>query len=190
MPTEDGEIDLDRYEREPAGSAGAGPRRLAARHSLALRFVAAFVAGVVLGGVGVKVLRDSREQRERTVSLVAMPASTSGVSAGSPGLVRLQGQLALINAGSAPLTVHAATGQRPDARIRDTGQSRLIRPGGTVLIDVELRFDCSIPIENEPLPTRFSVKTDDNQDREVDYPVAVGESVWQRDAAQACQRLL
>ncbi|MEU2612125.1 hypothetical protein ABZ570_11155 [Micromonospora sp. NPDC007271] len=95
----------------------------------------------------------------------------------------------LVNAGSAPITVHAATGQRPDARIRHTGQSGLIAPGSTGSIDVEVRFDCSIPIEGEPLSMRFSVETDDHQDREVHYPVALLNTSWHRDVAQTCEYL-
>ncbi|MEU8260458.1 hypothetical protein AB0C02_07540 [Micromonospora sp. NPDC048999] len=187
MSTEHGEIDLDEY-RELAGSAGVSPSRLAARHRMILRFVAVFVAGVVLGGAVVNQLRDSREQRERgaSVSLVAIPASATSMSASSPGRVQLYAQLALINTGAAPITVNAAMAQRPDAHIPDTRLSRRIGPGSTALIDVRVRFECSIPIENEPLPVRFSVKTDDNQDREVNAPVSLVNSAWDLEFRQAC----
>ncbi|SBT54938.1 hypothetical protein GA0070621_5802 [Micromonospora narathiwatensis] len=120
---------------------------------------------------------------------MAMPATTSGMGTNSSGRVRLDGQLALINAGPAPITVLTATGQRPDARIRYTGQPRPIPPGSTALVDVEVRFECSIPIEQEPLPVRFSIKTGDNRNREVNAPVGLLFSVWYRDLLQACGRL-
>jgi len=189
MPAEDGVIDLDKHDGVPAGAASVSPSRRAAGHPTTLRLAAAFVVGVVLGGVGVNELRDSREHREQRISLVAIPATTSGTGANSPGRVRLDGQLALINAGPAPITILAATGQRPDARLRYTGQPRPIPPGSTALVDVEVRFDCSIPIEQEPLPVRFSIKTNDNQDREVNAPVTLLFSVWYRDLLQACDGL-
>ncbi|MEU0080406.1 hypothetical protein ABZY58_21095 [Micromonospora tulbaghiae] len=184
-------IDLDEHIHQPAESGSATPDRRRARRWMRVRLVAAFVAGVVIGGVGVSELRDSREERQRTasVSLVAFPASGGGGGSDVKGVLQMDGQLAVINAGPAPITVRAATGQGPGVLVRDTGQSRQVRPGGTGWIDVKLRLECSIAFGSEPLSMRFSVETGDRQIREVSYPVALVGSVWQRGAELPCAHL-
>lgn len=190
MSAEHGDIDLDQHNHELAGSSSITHNRLAARQKMVPRLVAAFVAGVVLGGIGVNELRDSREQRERTasVSLVAVPESAGSAGSDSQGIVQLEGQLAVINAGPAPITVRGATAQRPGVLISATGQSRLLRPGGTGQIDVKLRLECATAFGIEPLSMRFSVETDDKQVREVNYPVALAGSIWHHVAMQPCER--
>ncbi|MCO1593765.1 hypothetical protein M8C17_01130 [Micromonospora sp. RHAY321] len=184
-------IDLNEHDHEPAEPGGATPEGLMARRKMNVWLVAAFVVGVVLGGVGVSELRDSREERERnaSVSLVAFPASISSGGSDATGVLQMDGQLAVINAGPAPITVRAATGQRPGVQVHDTGQTRLLRPGGTAWIDVKLRIECSIAFGSEPLSIRFSVETADQQIREVSYPAAVVGSAWHREAEQPCAHL-
>ncbi|MCW3818610.1 hypothetical protein ONA91_29645 [Micromonospora sp. DR5-3] len=191
MPAEHEVIDLDEHDHRPAESGGITPDRLVARRKMNVRLVAAFVVGAVLGGVGVSELRDSRDERERnaSVSLVAFPESSISRRTDIttiPAVVQMDGRLAVINAGPAPITVRAAAGQRPGIQVRDTGQSRLLRPGGTGWIDVQLRIECSTAFESEPLSIRFSVETADRQIREVSYPVAVEGSAWDRGAEQPC----
>lgn len=188
MSTEHGDIDLDEHSHVLAGSSTITHSRLAARPEMIPLLVAAFVAGVVLGGIGVSELRDAREQRERTasVSLVAVPESAGGGGSDSTGVVELEGQLALINAGPAPITVRGATVQRPGVLISATGQSGLLGPGDTGRIDVELRLECATAFGLEPLSMRFSVETDDKQVREVNYPVALAGSIWHHAAMQSC----
>lgn len=185
-------IDLDEHYYEPVEAGGANPDRLMVRRKINVRLVAAFVVGVVLGGVGVSELRDSREDRERNaaVSLVAFPASTRSASSDVTGVGQMSSQLAVINAGPAPITVRAATGQRPGVRVHDTGKSRLLRPGGTGWIDVKLRIECSIAFGgSEPLSLRFSVETADQQIKETSYPVALVGSTWHQDAERLCTPL-
>ncbi|MFU8854950.1 hypothetical protein ACNAW0_28870 [Micromonospora sp. SL1-18] len=193
MSAEHEVIDLDEHDHRPAESGGTTPDRLVIRRKMNVRLVAAFVVGAVLGGVGVSELRDSRDERERnaSVSLVAFPAYSGSGGSGSdgPGVIQMDGQLAVINAGPAPITVGAAVGQRPGIQVRDTGQSRLLRPGGTGWIDVQLRIECSTAFESEPLSIRFSVETADRQVREVSYPVAVKGSAWHQGAEMPCSFL-
>jgi hypothetical protein len=187
MSAEHNTIDLDKHDRQPAGRTG--PVRLVAKQRWNLRLVAALVVGVVLGGVGVGELRDWREERQRNalVSLVAFPASTGSGGADDTDVLQLDGQLAVINAGPAPITVNSATGQRPGVQVHDTGQSRLLRPGGTAWISVKLRLDCALAFGgSEPLSIRFSVETADRQVREVISPVAVTGSAWQHGAERPC----
>ncbi|SCG55541.1 hypothetical protein [Micromonospora inositola] len=191
MSAEHEVIDLDEHDHPPAESGGTTPDRLGARRKMNVRLVAAFVVGAVLGGVGVSGLRDSRDERERnaSVSLVAFPEYSGSRRTDIEtitAVVQMGGQLAVINAGPAPITVRAAAGQRPGIQVRDTGQSRLLRPGGTGWIDVQLRIECSTAFESEPLSIRFSVETADRQVREVSYPVAVKGSAWDRGAEQPC----
>ncbi|WP_218106734.1 hypothetical protein [Micromonospora pallida] len=190
MPAEHDVIDLDEHDQRPAESSGT-PDRLMARRKTNARLVAAFVVGAVLGGVGVSELRDSRDERKRnaSVSLVAFPASSSSGSSDVTGVLQMEGQLAVINAGPAPITVRAATGQRPGIQVRDNGRSRLLRPGGTGWIGVKLRIECSTAFESEPLSIRFSVETADRQVREVSYPVAVRGSAWHQGAERPCTYL-
>ncbi|MEV4122470.1 hypothetical protein [Micromonospora sp. NPDC049645] len=179
-------IDLD---RQLVGRTD--PVRLSAGRKGNVRLVAAFVVGIAFGGIGVGVLRDSREARERnaSVSLVAFPASFGGGGADATGVLQMDGQLAVINAGPRPITVNSATGQRPGVQVRDTGQSRLLRPGGTAWLGVKLRFECASAFGSEPLSIRFSVETADRQIREVSYPVAVMGSVWHQGAERPCTAL-
>lgn len=74
--------------------------------------------------------------------------------------------------------------------MRDTGRSRLLRPGGTGWIDVNLRLECASAFGNEPLSMRFSVETGDRHMREVRYPVALRGSVWHFRAEPSCVRLI
>ncbi|WP_319463947.1 hypothetical protein [Micromonospora sp. RTP1Z1] len=183
-------IDLDEQNHQPAKSGTTTHDRLMARRKMTLRLVAAFVVGVVLGGFGVSQLRDSRDQRERNavVALVALPQSANLGGSFSEGSVQLPGQLMLINAGPAPITVRAVQAERPGVVVRNTGQLRLLPPGGTGQVLVELRFECSIAFQPEPLSLRLSVETDDKRVREVTYPVALAGSDWERDALGMCPR--
>ncbi|MEW2593663.1 hypothetical protein [Micromonospora aurantiaca] len=195
MSAEHEVIDLDERDHRPADSDGAVPGRRVSGRTMNVRLVAAFVIGAVLGGVGVSELRVSRDERERnaSVALVALPQDRVSGGSGTEalGVVQLNGQLAVINTGPAPITVGAAVGQRPGIQVRDTGQSRLLRPGGTGWIDVEVRVECasSTAFESEPLSIRFSVETADRQAREVSYPVAVKGSAWEREAEMPCAYL-
>ncbi|TDC61604.1 hypothetical protein E1258_11025 [Micromonospora sp. KC207] len=189
MSAERGVIDLGERSRQPAAHT---PDRLVGGPKLGVRLVAAFAVGAVLGGVGVSELRNSRKERERiaSVSLVALPASGGGGGGMvAEGVLLMGGQLVVINAGPAPVTVRAATGQRPGVVVRDIGQSRLLRPGGTGWIAVELRLECSIAFGSEPLSIRLSVETADRQMREVSYPVALMGSDWHRSAEPACEHV-
>ncbi|WNM37037.1 hypothetical protein RMN56_17755 [Micromonospora halotolerans] len=181
-------IDLDEQGHRPAGSRSATPDRLTARRKRTVRLVAAFVAGVVLGGLAVGELHDSRAVRERNgvVALVALPVSANLGGSSAQGTVELSGQLLVINAGPAPVTVRGAHGERPGVVVRSTGEGPELPPGSTRQILVELRFDCSIASRQEPLSLRFSVETEDRRVREVDYPVAIAGSDWARDAQSMC----
>ncbi|MEU7755886.1 hypothetical protein [Micromonospora sp. NPDC049171] len=172
---------IDLVENDPQ------PARLAASRTWNVRLVAAFAVGIVLGGAGVGVLRSSREERQRNaaVSLVAFPVSSGSLGADTD-VVQMDGQLAVINAGPAPITVKSATGQRPGVQVQDTGQSRLVRPGGTTWISVKVRIECALAFGSEPLSLRFSVETADRQVREVSYPVAVAGSAWHQGAERPC----
>jgi hypothetical protein len=182
-------IDLDERGRQPADSGDTTADRLRARRKAVLRPVAALVAGVVLGGVGVSVLRDSRDQQERNavVTLVAFPQSGEvGGGSSAQGSVQLSGQLMVINTGPAPVTVRGAQAERPGVAVRSIGEPRLLRPGGTGQLLVELRFDCATAFQPEPLTVRLSVETEDKQAREATYPIALRGSDWQRDAESMC----
>ncbi|PZG12578.1 hypothetical protein C1I95_25455 [Micromonospora craterilacus] len=185
MSAEPEVIDLD--GRPPAESAGAAARS-AIRRKTVLRLVAAFVAGVVLGGVGVSQLRDSREQRERlaAVSLVAFPDSVRDGTANGNGVLKLNGQLTVINAGPVPVTIRAASGHGTGVQVRDTGRSPVLRPGGTGSIDIEVHLDCATAFGDEPLSMRFSVETDDEMITEVSYPIATRGSIWHSHSRLWC----
>lgn len=183
-------IDLDEHNNRSAGVGSVAPGRLLASRKVSVRLVAAFVVGGVLGGFGVSELRDSREERERnaSVALVAFPASvgSSEWTLNVPGVVQMTGQLAVVNAGPAPIRVRAVTGQGPGALVSDTGDSRLLRPGGTGWIDVKLRLECSTAFGSEPLSMRFSVETSDGQIREGSYPVVLDGTIWHFEAEPSC----
>ncbi|MEG3633396.1 hypothetical protein [Micromonospora palythoicola] len=188
MSTQREVIDLDEHDR-PSTAAGAQVSdHLRARRKMTVRLVAAFVVGGLLGGLGVNELRDSREQRERnaSVALVAVPVSISGGGSDVPGVLQLDGQLAVTNAGQASVTVRAATGQGPGAVVQDAGIFRSLSPGHTGLLDVKLRLDCATAFEGAMLPMRFSVETSDRQVKEIDYPIALAGSVWQARTEQPC----
>jgi hypothetical protein len=181
-------IDLDEHNHQPTAAGSVVPDRLLARRKMSVRLVAAFVVGGVLGGFGVSEMRDSREERERNASaaLVAFPASIAGGGSDVPGVLQMDGQLAVTNAGQAPITVRAAIGQGPGALVRDTGKSRLLRPGDTDLIDVKLRLECATAFGSELLSMRFSVETGDRQVIEINYPVALVGSIWHVRTEQPC----
>ncbi|MEU8023467.1 hypothetical protein AB0B88_14745 [Micromonospora haikouensis] len=184
-------IDLDEGGREPAETASVVPDGHPSGRRRKAQLVAALLAGVVLGGVGVDELRDARNERQRNsaVSLVAFPAGGGGGASDVAGVLQMDALLAVVNAGPAPITLRAVTGQGPGVVLRDTGQSRLVRPGGVGWIDVKLRLECATAFGSEPLPVRLSVETADRRTREVTYPVAVRDSVWHRGAEVPCEHL-
>ncbi|MEU4530144.1 hypothetical protein AB0F49_18115 [Micromonospora ureilytica] len=182
-------IDLDENGHEPAERSGITQAIAANRRKVLLQLVAAFVIGAVLGGFGVGELRDSRAQRERStvVSLVALTESGYSGGSNSRGTVQLNGQLTLVNTGPAPITIRAVQAERPGVQVRGMGQARLVRPGGTGQILVDLRLECSTAFQPEPLSVRFSVETEDKRLSEVRYPVALVGSAWQEDAMRMCE---
>ncbi|MER7443393.1 hypothetical protein [Micromonospora avicenniae] len=189
MPAEREVIDLD--ERDQRATAGVTDDHLLAGRRTAVQLVAAFVVGVLLGGFAVSELWGSQEERARnsSVALVAFPASIGGGGTDALGVLQLDGQLAVINAGPAPITVRAATGQGQGVLVRDTGTSRSLRPGGTTWIDVELCLDCVTAFGSEPLSMRFSVETGDGRISEFSYPIALVGSMWQVGTEQLCANL-
>ncbi|MCG5436229.1 hypothetical protein [Micromonospora foliorum] len=182
-------IDLDQHGDEPADRSGITQGNVANKRTVLLQLVAAFVIGVVLGGIGVGELRDSRAQRERStmVALVALPESGYSGGSNSRGTVRLNGQLTLINAGPAPITIRAVQAEGPGVQVHGTGLARLVRPGGTGQILVDLQLECSTAFQPEPLSVRLSVETEDKRLREARYPVALVGSAWQEDALGMCE---
>ncbi|MFI6068665.1 hypothetical protein ACIA47_25825 [Micromonospora sp. NPDC051227] len=184
-------IDLDEHEHdhEPAERSGNPQGSAATRRKVLLQLGTAFVIGVVLGGIGVSELRDSRAQRERStvVSLVALPGSGYSGGSTSRGTVLLNGQLTLINTGPAPITIRTVHAERPGVQVRGMGLGRLVRPGGTGQILVDLEFECSTAFQPEPLSVRFSVETEDKRLREVRYPIALVGSPWQENALSMCE---
>ncbi|WP_144420342.1 hypothetical protein [Micromonospora haikouensis] len=184
-------IDLDEGDRESTEAGGVTPDRSLVRRRN-VRLVAALLAGVVLGGVGVNELRDARDERQHSaaVSLLAFPASGGGGGgSGVEGVLQMDALLAVVNAGPAPVTLRVVAGQGPGVGLRDAGQSRLLRPGGVGWIEVELRLECANAFGSEPLVVRFSVETADRRAREATYPVAVTGSVWHRGAEVPCEHL-
>ncbi|MEV2242312.1 hypothetical protein [Micromonospora sp. NPDC049891] len=181
-------IDLDEREHQPTKAGATTTGRLVASRKAITRSVAAFVAGVVLGGFGLGEVRDSREQRERNavVALVAVPQAANFGGSYAQGTVQLPGRLLLINAGPAPITVRGVRAERPGVVVGGTWQPRSLPPGGAGQFVVELRFECAIAFQPEPLSLRLSVETNDSQLREVSYPVALAGSDWERDTQGMC----
>ncbi|SCE79488.1 hypothetical protein [Micromonospora mirobrigensis] len=104
-------------------------------------------------------------------------------------LIRLDGQLELVNAGPAAVEVRSAQARQPGVLVRDTGRSRLLRPGGVGRLDVEVLIECGALSGAEPLSVRFSAVAADGGAREVRYPVALKGSVWDRAATPMCEQL-
>ncbi|MFC0004962.1 hypothetical protein [Micromonospora siamensis] len=179
--------------RPPDGTESEAARRAPDRQARGrlIRLGAAFLAGLLLGGAGIWVSRDARERRAdaATVRLVAFAAEASGGGMDATGVVRLDGQLELVNTGPAPVEVRSAEARRPGVLIRDVGRSRLLRPGGAGRLDVEVLIRCTAPSDAEPLSMRFSVVAADGRAREVRYPVALRGGVWDRAATQMCELL-
>ncbi|MEU8073165.1 hypothetical protein AB0B20_25755 [Micromonospora sp. NPDC049151] len=188
MLAERGVIDLDEDGRQ---SAVDRPDRLM-RRSRVVRLVAALLIGAVLGGVGVNELRKSQEERDRvrSVSLVAIPVSAGTGGGDVKGVFQMDGQLAVINTGPAPITLVAVAGEGPGVLVRGTGESLLLRPGGTGWVKVKLRLECATAFGTEPLSMRLSVETADRQASEVAYTVAVAGSVWHLGAERPCEHVL
>ncbi|WP_194823285.1 hypothetical protein [Micromonospora sp. S-DT3-3-22] len=183
MPAEDAVIDLD----TPGHGPVAAPiSRHMPRPRVALGL--AFAAGLGLGGWGVHRSEQARADRQRdaTVVLVALPAGVGGGGVNSGGRARIEGSLAVVNAGPSPVTVRSVRADSPTVLVRDLGQTRLIRPGGTGWIGVVVLFPCGGTLGTEPLTVRFSVQTADGQVREAAYPVAVVGSVWADTLSRMC----
>ena len=120
------------------------------------------------------------------VALVALPVSANLGGSSTQGSVELPGQLLLINAGPAPVTVRGARGEGPGVVVRSTGEGVGLPAGGTRQLLVELTLDCSTAFRREPLSLRFSVETADKRVGEVGYPVTLAGSDWERDAQSMC----
>ena len=174
-------IDLDVSRPEPTGE----PR------GKSLRLAASFLAGVLLGGAGVSALWLARDARTEAASgensLVAIPSSVDGAAPDARGIIRMDGRLAVINAGSTPVTVRTATGQGPGLLVISNGQQQALRPGDTGLIGVTLRVDCAAEPQDATLSLEITV--DAGGFRRADYPVAYAGSAWHRGAQRYCEHL-
>ncbi|MEU4527209.1 hypothetical protein AB0F49_03180 [Micromonospora ureilytica] len=181
-----GVIDLDEHKHVPAESGATSTRRGVKKAQL--RLIAAFLVGLLLGGVSVNELRDRREQRERaaSVALVVIPgaARTDGVV--TKGVAELDGSVEVSNFGPLPVTIRTVQAQTSGVLIQDTGQSQSLRPGSTRWLDVKLRLQCPLEVRDEPLSTRISVETADRQTREFGYPVDLYRSGWHIQAEVLC----
>ncbi|MBM7085507.1 hypothetical protein [Micromonospora humidisoli] len=188
MSADDAVIDLDAHRHESAGPT-TGPARHTVRPRIILGLVAAFAAGAVLGGWGVDRAQEARARQERdaAVALVAIPAGTEGGGTNSDGRARIEGSLAVVNAGPALVTVRSVRAESPTVLVRDLGRTWLIRPGGTGWIGVVVLFQCGEAPAAEPLPVRFSVQTADGQVREARYPVAIVGSTWLDVLSTMCE---
>ncbi|MEV4843420.1 hypothetical protein AB0K20_09405 [Micromonospora matsumotoense] len=188
MSTEDAVIDLDAPPDESVGPTGNRGRRTA-RPWLVAGLVAAFAAGTVLGGWGVDRSREARARQERdaAVTLVAIPAGVESGGVNSGGRARIEGSLAVVNAGPSPITVRSVRAESPTVLIQNLGLTRLIRPGGTGWIGVVVLFQCGEAVGTEPLSMRFSVQTADGQVREARYPAALVGSVWLDRLSGMCE---
>ncbi|MFU8873576.1 hypothetical protein [Micromonospora sp. SL4-19] len=188
MP-EHGVIDLDEHNHVPAESDATTTRRRAVNKAQ-LRLVAAFVVGLLLGGISINELRDLREQRERVelVALAVIPGSTREDGVVTNGVAELDGSVEVTNFGPLPVTIRAVQAQTSGVLIQDTGQPQPLRPGNTRWLDVKLRLQCTPEVGREPLSMRLSVETADRQIREVHYPVALHASDWHVQAALLCMR--
>ena len=179
-------IDLDEHNHVPAESGATSTRRAVKKAQL--RLIAAFLVGLLLGGVSVNELRDRREQRERaaSVALVVIPgaARTDGVV--TKGVAELDGSVEVSNFGPLPVTIRTVQAQTSGVLIQDTGQSQSLRPGSTRWLDVKLRLQCPLEVRDEPLSTRISVETADRKIREFRYPVALHRSGWHTHAGFLC----
>ncbi|MBG6068359.1 hypothetical protein [Micromonospora ureilytica] len=185
MPEHD-VIDLDEHKHVPAESGATSTRRAVKKAQL--RLIAAFLVGLLLGGVSVNELRDRREQRERaaSVALVVIPgaARTDGVV--TEGVAELDGSVEVSNFGPLPVTIRAVQAQTSGVLIQDTGQSQSLRPGSTRWLDVKLRLQCPSEVRDEPLSMRISVETADRKVREFGYPVDLYRSGWHTQAGILC----
>ncbi len=190
MAAEHDVIDLD-VAAEPATRGGLAFARDAARSKTALRLAAVFAAGLLLGGTGVSVLRDRQEQQERdaAVHLVATPETANLGGSGTGRQVRLQGRLAVLNVGQAPVTIRGVRADRPDVTVSSFGQPQVAQPAGTVRLLVQLRFDCPVVLDPTPLPVVFAVTTADRQAREFRFEVQLVDSAWATDARGMCMPL-
>ncbi|MFI7604488.1 hypothetical protein ACIBTV_05125 [Micromonospora sp. NPDC049366] len=182
-------IDLGDPDRQPAQSHATSPGRHLARRAMTPWIVVAFVTGVAIGGVGVDQLGDSRDEREQNavVALAAFPesAETGGVLA--QGWARLVTQMRLVNGGPAPITVRAVRMESPSVTIRGIGPPPVVPARGVGLLVVELGVECATPIQPEPLSMRFTVETTDRHVSEVDQPIVLVRSEWERDARAVCE---
>lgn len=179
-------IDLDEHKHVPAESGATSTRRAVKKAQL--RLIAAFLVGLLLGGISVNELRDRREQRERaaSVALVVIPgaARTDGVV--TKDVAELDGSVEVSNFGPLPVTIRAVQAQTSGVLIQDTGQSQSLRPGSTRWLDVKLRLQCPPEVRDEPLPMRVSVETADRKVREFGYPVDLYRSGWHSQAGILC----
>ncbi|BCJ76701.1 hypothetical protein CS0771_62450 [Catellatospora sp. IY07-71] len=139
MAAEHDVIDLD-AAAAPAARDGLAFARGFARRRTALRFAAVFAAGLMLGGTGVSVLRDRQEQQERdaAVYLVATTETANMGGSGTERQVSLQGRLAVLNVGQAPVTIRGVRAERGDVTVSSFGQPQVAQPAGTVRLLVQL----------------------------------------------------
>ena len=169
-------IDLD----EP--QAGAADRR-DARRTVTRKVAAAFGAGLVLGAAGVFALPALRAGE---VSIVAMPALVSGGASDVDGIYRVEGQLAVVNTGSVPVTVRLLGGDGPGVMVRDAGPAPEIRPGGTAWIGVKIRVVCAVGLGTAEVPLRLSAAVEGGEPEESGYPIAFLNSAWGNESLAGC----
>lgn len=165
---------------------GPAPRPI---NPVTVRLLAAFAAGLVLGGAAVAAWWNSRPAHTPSVRLAALASSAAGAAPDVKGVVRVDGRLAVINAGAEPVTVRSATGTGTGVAVTSNGQAQVLRPGDTGLIGVTVRVECATVARAEPLAVDISVDTADGQRHEDGYAVTYAGSAWDRGAQRWCALL-
>ncbi|WBB52953.1 hypothetical protein [Verrucosispora sp. WMMD573] len=186
-------IDLD-VIGERSLRSGGGPRYWWRRLGVSARVpvlvaLGLFLLGGVIGGTVTHewVLTQQDQAEASDISVLVLAETTGLMTAGVDGQrVRVDGQMAVVNAGPRSINVQDLTGDQQGLTLRAIEKQRWIQPAAWLRVDVTATLDCAIGIPAEPVALQIVVQTDDGRFSQVSIPVALQHTRWQESVDRSC----
>ncbi|GAB7052998.1 hypothetical protein [Catenuloplanes indicus] len=159
--------------------------------------IAAFVAGLLVGGGGVyyagvlrpQVVAAQEAEAQARAAPQLLVARDPNVFETTPAVhaVRAASRILVSNTGQSDVVVHAVSAQSGGIRMTtDVEKPRWLQPGGTTALDVTIVFDCDVEAPAPPA-TRVLVEAADGTRSEITSAVDLTSADWPLTYLSTCK---